>query len=76
MNPSPGVTFENYNKTLCIPSVTEDDDGDYQCIARNEHGSIHHTYTVNVEGISIHNFNLVGPDRIKMGKIWSSQTGE
>ncbi|XP_026567188.1 neural cell adhesion molecule L1 [Pseudonaja textilis] len=49
LNPSPGVTFENYNKTLCIPSVTEDDDGDYQCIARNEHGSIYHTYTVNVE---------------------------
>ncbi|KAM3848159.1 neural cell adhesion molecule L1 [Vipera latastei] len=49
LNPSPGVTFENYNKTLCIPSVTEDDDGDYQCIARNEHGSIRHTYTVNVE---------------------------
>ncbi|XP_070597475.1 neural cell adhesion molecule L1 isoform X3 [Erythrolamprus reginae] len=49
LNPSPGVTFENYNKTLCIPRVTEDDDGDYQCIARNEHGSIRHTYTVNVE---------------------------
>ncbi|ETE70679.1 Neural cell adhesion molecule L1, partial [Ophiophagus hannah] len=49
LNPSPGVSFENYNKTLCIPSVTEDDDGDYQCIARNEHGSIYHTYTVNVE---------------------------
>uniref|UniRef100_A0A8C7E7D2 L1 cell adhesion molecule n=1 Tax=Naja naja TaxID=35670 RepID=A0A8C7E7D2_NAJNA len=49
LNPSPGVSFENYNKTLYISSVTEDDDGDYQCIARNEHGSIYHTYTVNVE---------------------------
>ncbi|KAG8129903.1 hypothetical protein E2320_016816 [Naja naja] len=51
LNPSPGVSFENYNKTLYISSVTEDDDGDYQCIARNEHGSIYHTYTVNVEDV-------------------------
>uniref|UniRef100_A0A8D2Q984 L1 cell adhesion molecule n=1 Tax=Varanus komodoensis TaxID=61221 RepID=A0A8D2Q984_VARKO len=46
---SPQVVFENSNKTLRILNVTEDDDGEYQCIAHNEHGTIRHTYTVTVE---------------------------
>ncbi|XP_062975420.1 neural cell adhesion molecule L1 isoform X2 [Elgaria multicarinata webbii] len=43
------VIFENANKTLHIPNVTYEDDGDYQCIARNEHGTVRHTYMVTVE---------------------------
>ncbi|XP_078242687.1 neural cell adhesion molecule L1 isoform X3 [Pogona vitticeps] len=46
---SPQVAFENWNKTLRILNVTEDDDGEYQCIAHNDHGTVRHTYTVNVE---------------------------
>ncbi|XP_025021470.1 neural cell adhesion molecule L1 isoform X2 [Python bivittatus] len=65
LNPSPRVIFENYNKTLSIPTVTEDDDGDYQCIAHNEHGSVRHTYTVNIEAapywIKIPTSQIYGP---------------
>nr|XP_028567318.1 neural cell adhesion molecule L1 isoform X3 [Podarcis muralis] len=43
------VVLENSNKTLRIPSVEEDDDGEYQCIAHNDHGTIRHSYYVTVE---------------------------
>ncbi|XP_061470237.1 neural cell adhesion molecule L1 isoform X1 [Rhineura floridana] len=49
LNLSDRVVFENANKTLRIPNVVEDDDGEYQCIATNTHGSITHTYYVTVE---------------------------
>ncbi|XP_060108530.1 neural cell adhesion molecule L1 [Heteronotia binoei] len=41
--------IENFNRTLRIEDVTEEDDGEYQCIARNSEGYTQHTYHVTVE---------------------------
>ncbi|XP_008102105.1 neural cell adhesion molecule L1 isoform X3 [Anolis carolinensis] len=49
LNVYPNVVFENAKKTLRILNVTDDDDGEYECIATNDHGKIVLTYTVNVE---------------------------
>nr|XP_056706306.1 neural cell adhesion molecule L1 [Euleptes europaea] len=43
------AVLENFNRTLRIENVTEDDDGEYQCIARNTHGYTQHTFHVAVE---------------------------
>uniref|UniRef100_A0ACB8EMW4 Uncharacterized protein n=1 Tax=Sphaerodactylus townsendi TaxID=933632 RepID=A0ACB8EMW4_9SAUR len=42
--------FENFNRTLRIENVSEDDDGEYQCLVRNTEGETQHTYHVTVEG--------------------------
>ncbi|KAM4662886.1 LOW QUALITY PROTEIN: neural cell adhesion molecule L1 [Discoglossus pictus] len=42
-------TFDNFKKTLKITSVEENDDGEYQCTAKNTKGIIRHTYNVKVE---------------------------
>ncbi|XP_048343434.1 LOW QUALITY PROTEIN: neural cell adhesion molecule L1-like [Sphaerodactylus townsendi] len=41
--------FENFNRTLRIENVSEDDDGEYQCLVRNTEGETQHTYHVTVE---------------------------
>ncbi|XP_030631986.1 neurofascin homolog (chicken) a isoform X2 [Chanos chanos] len=43
------VKFENFNKTLRIVSVSEEDAGDYICMANNKIGSIRHTISVQVK---------------------------
>ncbi|XP_028923525.1 neural cell adhesion molecule L1 isoform X1 [Ornithorhynchus anatinus] len=43
------VTFENFNKTLWLEKVEEEDDGEYRCLAKNTQGSTQHTYYVSVE---------------------------
>ncbi len=44
------VKFENFNKTLKIINVSEEDAGEYVCMANNELGSIRHSIFVQVKG--------------------------
>lgn len=41
--------YRNFKKTLQIVQVTEADSGNYQCIAKNSLGTIHHTISVTVK---------------------------
>uniref|UniRef100_A0A8C9BBT9 Neuronal cell adhesion molecule n=1 Tax=Phocoena sinus TaxID=42100 RepID=A0A8C9BBT9_PHOSS len=41
--------YRNFKKTLQIVQVTEADSGNYQCIAKNALGAIHHTTSVTVK---------------------------
>ncbi|XP_063792362.1 neural cell adhesion molecule L1 isoform X2 [Pseudophryne corroboree] len=41
--------FDEYKKTLRIEPVLEEDDGEYECIAKNTEGEVRHKYTVAVE---------------------------
>ncbi|XP_072222858.1 neural cell adhesion molecule L1.1-like isoform X1 [Leuresthes tenuis] len=41
--------LENHNRWLYFDSITQADDGEYQCKAFNIHGSITHSFTVTVE---------------------------
>ncbi|XP_029359087.1 neurofascin homolog (chicken) a isoform X8 [Echeneis naucrates] len=43
------VKFENFNKTLKIVSVSEEDAGEYVCMANNHVGSIRHSIIVQVK---------------------------
>ncbi|MCJ8744354.1 hypothetical protein PDJAM_G00117640 [Pangasius djambal] len=47
--PERKVRFENFNKTLSIVSVSDEDSGDYICMASNKMGSIRHTISVQVK---------------------------
>ncbi|XP_072336195.1 neurofascin homolog (chicken) a isoform X2 [Scyliorhinus torazame] len=47
--PWPKVRIENYNKTLRISDVSEENSGEYFCLASNKMGSIRHTITVRVK---------------------------
>ncbi|XP_062890726.1 neural cell adhesion molecule L1-like isoform X1 [Mobula hypostoma] len=47
--PSGRLSFENFNKTLKIAEVVEEDHGEYRCIARNGQGQVKHTFSVSVE---------------------------
>uniref|UniRef100_A0A3Q3WTJ9 Neural cell adhesion molecule L1 n=1 Tax=Mola mola TaxID=94237 RepID=A0A3Q3WTJ9_MOLML len=47
--PGHKVKFENYNKTLKIISVSEEDAGEYVCMANNHLGSIRHSIFVQVK---------------------------
>ncbi|KAM9365625.1 neurofascin homolog (chicken) a [Pholidichthys leucotaenia] len=47
--PAGKVKFENYNKTLKIISVSEEDAGQYVCMANNHLGSIRHSIMVQVK---------------------------
>ncbi|XP_040266831.1 neuronal cell adhesion molecule isoform X11 [Bufo bufo] len=47
--PSNRVFYENFNKTLKIIGVSEEDAGKYRCSAHNDRGSIHHVITVIVK---------------------------
>lgn len=48
--PGRKVKFENFNKTLKIVSVSEEDAGEYVCMAKNHLGSIQHSIFVQVKG--------------------------
>ncbi|KAG8451011.1 hypothetical protein GDO86_003334 [Hymenochirus boettgeri] len=47
--PSRKLKFENFNKTLRIVGVSEEDSGEYFCQASNKMGSIRHTISVRVK---------------------------
>ncbi|XP_066456251.1 neurofascin isoform X3 [Eleutherodactylus coqui] len=47
--PSLKLKFENFNKTLRISRVSEEDSGEYFCQASNRMGSIRHTISVRVK---------------------------
>ncbi|XP_075120207.1 neurofascin isoform X4 [Leptodactylus fuscus] len=47
--PSQKLKFENFNKTLRISRVSEEDNGEYFCQASNRMGSIRHTISVRVK---------------------------
>ncbi|XP_075052198.1 neurofascin isoform X9 [Mixophyes fleayi] len=47
--PSQKLKFENFNKTLRIAPVSEEDSGEYFCQASNRMGSIRHTISVRVK---------------------------
>ncbi|KYO34889.1 neuronal cell adhesion molecule isoform C [Alligator mississippiensis] len=47
--PAERVSLENFQRTLQIQAVAEEDDGEYQCVARNSQGSTRHTFSVTVE---------------------------
>ncbi|XP_078061588.1 LOW QUALITY PROTEIN: neural cell adhesion molecule L1-like, partial [Mustelus asterias] len=47
--PRERVSYDNFNKTLKISEVMEDDDGEYRCTVRNQQGQVKHTYSVSVE---------------------------
>uniref|UniRef100_A0A8C9QWZ1 Neural cell adhesion molecule L1 n=1 Tax=Scleropages formosus TaxID=113540 RepID=A0A8C9QWZ1_SCLFO len=47
--PTQKVKTENYNKTLRIMSVSEEDSGEYVCRANNKIGSISHSISVQVK---------------------------
>uniref|UniRef100_A0A672M378 Neural cell adhesion molecule L1 n=1 Tax=Sinocyclocheilus grahami TaxID=75366 RepID=A0A672M378_SINGR len=46
--PSGRASFLNFDKTLRITDVSETDAGEYRCIAKNRHGSVHHNIRVTV----------------------------
>ncbi|KAJ3601778.1 hypothetical protein NHX12_029542, partial [Muraenolepis orangiensis] len=48
--PAQKVKLENFNKTLQMASVSEEDAGDYVCMATSQTGSIRHTIHVQVKG--------------------------
>lgn len=48
--PGGKVKFENFNKTLKIINVSEEDAGEYVCMANNHLGSIRHSIFVQVKG--------------------------
>uniref|UniRef100_A0A3B3Y3L8 Neurofascin homolog (chicken) a n=1 Tax=Poecilia mexicana TaxID=48701 RepID=A0A3B3Y3L8_9TELE len=47
--PAQKVKFQNFNKTLKILSVSEEDAGEYVCMADNRLGSIRHSINVQVK---------------------------
>ncbi|XP_062843137.1 neurofascin homolog (chicken) a isoform X4 [Trichomycterus rosablanca] len=47
--PEKKVKLESYNKTLRIVSVSEEDSGEYVCMASNKIGSIRHSISVQVK---------------------------
>ncbi|KAM6152031.1 neuronal cell adhesion molecule isoform 23-T23 [Erethizon dorsatum] len=47
--PTNRTVYRNFQKTLQIIQVSEADSGNYQCIAKNALGAIHHTISVTVK---------------------------
>ncbi|XP_045838401.1 neurofascin isoform X13 [Meles meles] len=47
--PSDKAKFENFNKALRITNVSEEDSGEYFCLASNKMGSTRHTISVRVK---------------------------
>lgn len=50
MLPANRTFYRNFKKTLQITHVSEADSGNYQCIAKNALGAVHHTISVTVKG--------------------------
>ncbi|KGL95930.1 Neurofascin, partial [Charadrius vociferus] len=50
--PAGKTKLENFNKALRISNVSEEDSGEYFCLASNKMGSIRHTISVRVKGTS------------------------
>jgi len=48
--PAKKVKFDNYNKTLKIINVSEEDAGEYVCMANTHLGIIRHSIFVQVKG--------------------------
>ncbi|XP_032872502.1 neural cell adhesion molecule L1-like, partial [Amblyraja radiata] len=48
--PAGRVSYQNFNKTLTVHDVAEEDDGEYRCVVINGQGRVTHTYSVTVEG--------------------------
>uniref|UniRef100_G3VKM3 Neural cell adhesion molecule L1 n=1 Tax=Sarcophilus harrisii TaxID=9305 RepID=G3VKM3_SARHA len=46
------VTYQNFNKTLRLVRVEEEDDGEYRCWAENTLGMAQHVYYVTVEDLT------------------------
>ena len=42
--------LENFQRSLFFNSITQSDDGEYECKASNSNGVITHSFTVTVEG--------------------------
>lgn len=51
--PAGKTKLENFNKALRISNVSEEDSGEYFCLASNKMGSIRHTISVRVKGTSL-----------------------
>ncbi|XP_054350255.1 neuronal cell adhesion molecule isoform X22 [Pongo pygmaeus] len=49
MLPKNRTVYKNFEKTLQIIHVSEADSGNYQCVAKNALGAIHHTISVRVK---------------------------
>ncbi|XP_017170589.1 neuronal cell adhesion molecule isoform X36 [Mus musculus] len=49
MLPANRTFYRNFKKTLQITHVSEADSGNYQCIAKNALGAVHHTISVTVK---------------------------
>lgn len=47
---------ENFDRLLHFSSISERDDGEYQCTANNSQGTVTHTYTISVEGVALSGF--------------------
>lgn len=47
--PAGRVSYQNFNKTLTVHDVAEEDDGEYRCVVLNRQGRVTHTYSVTVE---------------------------
>lgn len=62
--PGRKVHFENYNKTLRIINVSEEDIGEYVCMANNHLGSIRHSIFVEVKGEQLTNETLPAHKRL------------
>ncbi|XP_070411609.1 neural cell adhesion molecule L1.1 isoform X2 [Nothobranchius furzeri] len=43
------VTLKKYNRWLQINHITDDDDGEYRCVAFNIHGNASHAFSVTVQ---------------------------
>lgn len=48
---------ENFERWFQFHSITQNDDGEYECRASNSHGSVKHVFTVSVEGRTA----MIGP---------------
>ncbi|KAF7224114.1 neuronal cell adhesion molecule isoform X10 [Nothobranchius furzeri] len=58
--PEQRVSFQHFNKTLLIKTVSESDAGEYRCTARNPLGSVHHTISVTVKAAP---YWIIGPPK-------------
>lgn len=48
--PENKVKLENFNKTLLVVGVSEEDAGEYVCMATNHLGGVRHSILVQVKG--------------------------